>query len=59
MSDPRNPHQLSPAENARIFREKILPDLLDKNPALRPSDTPTMLVVGGRNLYEDLLGIRC
>lgn len=48
MADNRNPHKLDPIENERIFREKILPNLLDKNPTLRPSDTPTMLVVGGQ-----------
>ena len=48
MGDNRNPHQLDPAENERIFREQILPKLLDNNPTLRSIDTPTMLVVGGQ-----------
>lgn len=48
MSDNRNPYRLEPIENERIFREQILPDILNKNPTLRPNDTPTMLVVGGQ-----------
>lgn len=48
MSDNRNSHKLDPVENERVFREKILPNILDNNPALRPSSAPTMLVVGGQ-----------
>jgi Ni2+-binding GTPase involved in maturation of urease and hydrogenase len=48
MSDNRNPHRLDTTENERIFREEILPEKLRNNPGLLPSDTPTMLVVGGQ-----------
>ncbi len=48
MSDSRNPHKLDAVENERVFREEVLPKILNRNPALRPSDTPTMLVVGGQ-----------
>ena len=48
MSDNRNPHKLDPAENERVFREEVLPRTLGRNPTLRPSESPTMLVVGGQ-----------
>jgi hypothetical protein len=48
MSDNGNPHKLDPAENERVFRERILPNTLKNNSALLPSDTPTMLAVGGQ-----------
>ncbi len=48
MSDNRNPHKLDAAENERVFRERILPNILKNNSALLPSDTPTMLAVGGQ-----------
>ncbi len=48
MSDNGNPHKLDPAENERVFRERILPNILKNNSALLPSDTPTMLAVGGQ-----------
>ena len=42
------PYKLSEARNEQIFRESILPELLDKSGELHPSVKPTMIVVAGQ-----------
>lgn len=46
--DERRKYELSQAESERVFRQQILPKLLEDSPGLTPFNKPTIVVVGGQ-----------